>query len=113
MSKKKSQLNYSGKKKCFTQKVQTAVDFEAGEILSSDFFHETHDFRLFKESGAAVQAYVLILADADAQGIAKIHKNSRIPFKRKKSCPLSEKDKKVNRDLSKQRTAVEHIYSEN
>ena len=48
-SKKKSQL-YSGKKKCFIQKVQTAVDFEAGEIFSSDFCHgRTHDFRLFKE----------------------------------------------------------------
>ncbi len=69
-----------------------------------------HDFRLFKESGTAVQPHVLILADAGYQGITKIHKNSRIPFKRKKNCPLSEEEKKVNGDLSKQRTTVEHIF---
>ncbi len=108
---KKSQLNYSGKKKCFTQKVQIVIDFEAGEILSSDFCHgRMHDFRLFKESRAAVQPHILILADAGYQGIAKIHKNSRIPFKRKKNSPLSEEEKKVNGDLSKQRITVEYIF---
>jgi len=57
-----------------------------------------------------VQPHVLILADAGYQGIAKIHKNSRIPFKRKKNCPLSEEEKKKNRELSKQRILVEHIF---
>jgi hypothetical protein len=86
---KKSRLSYSGKEKCFTQKVQIIADFETGKILSSDFCNgRTHDFRLFKESGAAVQPHVLILADAGYQGISKIHKNSRTPFKRKKNCPL-------------------------
>ncbi len=109
--KKKSQLNYNGKKKCFIQKVKIVVYFEAGEILSSDFCHRRmHDFRMCKESWTAVQPHVLILADAGYQGIAKIHKNSRIRFKRKKNCPLSEEGKEVNGDLSKQRIIVEHIF---
>lgn len=108
---KKSRKNYSGKKKCFSQKVQIIADFETGEILSSDFCNgRTHDFRLFKESGAAVQPHVLILADAGYQGISKIHKSSGTPFKRKKNCPLSEEERKENRDLSKQRITVEHIF---
>jgi len=57
-----------------------------------------------------VQPHVLILADSGYQGIAKIHKNSRTPFKRKKNCPLSEEEKKKNRELSKQRILVEHIF---
>ena len=69
-----------------------------------------HDFRLFKESGTAVQPHVFILADAGCQGISKIHKNSRTPFKRKNGCPLSEEEKKESRDLSKQRITVEHIF---
>ncbi len=108
---KKSRLSYSGKKKCFTQKVQIIADVETGEILSSNFCDgRTHDFRLFKESGTAVQPHVLILADAGCQGISKINKNSRTPFKRKKGCPLSEEEKKESRDLSKQRITVEHIF---
>ena len=95
MSKKKSRENYSGKKKCFSQKVQIIAVFETGEIFSSDFCGgRTHDFKLFKESGAVLPPHFLLLADAGYQGIAKIHKNSRIPFKRKKNCPLSEEDKK-------------------
>jgi transposase len=87
-------------------------EFEAGEILSSDFCDgRTHDFRLFKESGATVQPHVLILADAGYQGIATIQKTAEFrSFKRKKNCPLSEEEKKVNRDLSKQRITVEHIF---
>jgi len=108
---KKSRLSYSGNKKCFTQKVQIIVDFETVEILSSDFCNgRTNDFRLFKESGAAVQPHVLILADEGYQGISKIHKNSRTPFKRKKNYPLSEEERKENRDLLKQRITVEHIF---
>jgi len=57
-----------------------------------------------------VRPHVLILADAGYQGIVKIHKNSRTPFKRKKNCPLSEEEKEKNRVLSKQRITVEHIF---
>jgi hypothetical protein len=62
---------------------------------------------LFKESGAALQPHVLILADAGYQGIAKIHKNSRTPFKKKKNCRPSEEEKAENRKLSKKRMKVE------
>ncbi len=83
------------------------ADFETKEILSSDFFDgRIHDFKLFKESGAAVQPHVLVPADAGCSGN---HKNSRIPFKRKKNCPLSEEEKKADGDLSKKRMTVEHI----
>ncbi len=91
------------------KKFQIVIDVEAGGIFSSDFFDgRTHDFRLFKESGAVLPPHVLI-ADTGCQGIAKIHKNSRTPFKRKKNCPLSEGEKPANRALSKQRITVEHI----
>ena len=57
-----------------------------------------------------MQPHVLILADAGYQGIAKIHKNSRTPFKKKKNCRLSEEEKAENRKLSKKRMKVEHIF---
>ena len=87
------------------------VDLETEEILSSDFCDgRTHDFRLFKESRTDVHPHVLIIADSGYQGIAKIHKNSIIPFKRKKNSLLSEEKKKENRKLAKQRIIVEHIF---
>ncbi len=54
-----------------------------------------------------MQPHVLILADAGYQGIAKIHKNSRMPFKKKKNCRPSEEEKAENRKLSKKRMKVE------
>ncbi|MGX9728963.1 MAG: transposase family protein [Candidatus Electronema sp. VV] len=39
-----------------------------------------------------------------------MHKNSGTPFKRKKNSTLSEEEKAANRDLSKKRITVEHIF---
>ena len=47
-----------------------------------------------------------ILADKGYQGINKFHSNSKIPLKKKK---LSKEQKKLNKELNKERIVIEHI----
>jgi hypothetical protein len=50
------------------------------------------------------------LADKGYQGIQKLHKNSRIPHKRKPKQELTKEQKKLNRQLSKERVVIENIH---
>ena len=107
---KKSRLHYSGKKKYFTQKVQILVDSETEEILSSDFCQgRTHDFRLFKESGINCRLMSLFLQMQAIRVLQKFTKIAEFPLKGKK-CPLSQEEKKKNKDLAKQWIFIEHIF---
>ena len=43
------------------------------------------------------------------QGLQKSHSNSQIPIKKPKNGSLSKEDKRFNRQLARQRIAIEHI----
>ncbi len=71
---------------------------------------KVHDFRIWKESQVGIGKKIELLADKGYQGINKLHKNSRIPFKKIKKTPLIEEQKKFNRQLAKERIIVEHVH---
>ncbi len=50
-----------------------------------------------------------VIADKGYQGIAKIHKLSETPIKKKKGKKLTKEEKKYNRQLNRLRITVEHI----
>lgn len=70
---------------------------------------QQHDFSVFKESKVLISKNSQLLADSGYQGIHKIHKNSKIPIKKKKGKSLSKEDKAFNKKLSKQRIFVENV----
>jgi len=83
-------------------KTQIIVDVEIHKIISTD--HEkgsVHDFTLFKTTVRAIFFGILLLADSGDQGLLKLHKNSRIPYKKSKNHPLTAEQKSYNRELSK------------
>jgi hypothetical protein len=83
---------------------------KTGRILSSAFCAgRKHDFQLFKESGIELPPHVLLLADAGYQGVAKIHPNSLTPIKKKLHL-LDKEQKAGNRELSRKRIVIEHIF---
>jgi hypothetical protein len=72
-----------------------------------------HDFTLYKESiGSAVCSDVQIKVDSGYQGIAAFHANSTVPFKKGKNRPLTEEEKAFNRQLARERIAIEHVNRE-
>jgi hypothetical protein len=72
-----------------------------------------HDFTLYKDStGSAMCPEVLAKLDSGYQGIAAFHANSEIPFKKSKNRPLAPQEKAFNRQLARERIAIEHINRE-
>ncbi len=67
-----------------------------------------HDFRLFKESKTCFHPQLNVKADSGYQGIAKIHPQSEVPYKRSKKKPLTREQKLYNRSVSSERVLVEH-----
>ena len=80
------------------------------EIIStSQTKGSVHDFQLFKLSVRAIFWGILLLADSGYQGLLKLHKNSRIPFKKSKNHPLTAEQKSYDRELSRDRIVIENI----
>ncbi len=50
-----------------------------------------------------------MLTDTGYQGLQKLHKNSSMPKKKSKKHPLSNEDKRKNRELSKKRVLNENV----
>jgi hypothetical protein len=72
-----------------------------------------HDFTLYKESvGSAVGPDVKVKVDSGYQGIMAFQANSEVPFKKGKNRPLSEEEKAFNRQLARDRIAIEHVNRE-
>ena len=51
----------------------------------------------------------LMLGDSGYQGIEVYHKQSLIPIKKKKGCPLTATEKAKNKVLSKRRILIENV----
>jgi hypothetical protein len=108
---KENQKNYySGKQKEHTLKTQLIIDLKSKKIIClASGKGRVHDFKLFQNSGVRVGDLIKIIADKGYQGIAKIHKLSETPIKRKKGKKLSKEEKQYNRLLNRLRVVVEHV----
>ena len=53
---------------------------------------------------------IRILADAGYQGLAELHENCQMPFKKSKHHPLTKRQKQKNRNLARKRILIEHIF---
>jgi len=91
-------------------KSQVIADKHSGLIICTNFSNgKKHDFRVFKESKIGINKKIKALVDTGFQGIHKFHKNSEIPKKKTKRCPLTKQEKKNNREISSQRVKIENI----
>jgi IS5 family transposase len=87
------------------------VNTKTNEIICTSVSKgKVHDFRIWKESQIGIGKKIELLADKGYQGIKKLHKKSRIPFKKTKKTPLTQEPKKFNRQLAKERIVVEHVH---
>ena len=85
------------------------VNFQNGEIIALAFSNgKKHDFQLFKESRTHVKAETVLEADTGYLGLVQIHANSLLPKKRSKNHPLTDQERKSNREISRKRIFVEH-----
>jgi len=85
------------------------IDRHTRKVICVAFCNgKKHDFALYKESGIYALKQIKIRADSGFQGIAKIHANSDTPRKKSKNNPLTEEDKKYNRNLSRERIGNEN-----
>ena len=85
------------------------VDVQNREIIALAFSNgKKHDFQLFKESHTHVNAETVLEADTGYLGLAQIHANSLLPKKRSKNHPLTDQERKSNREISRKRILVEH-----
>ncbi len=101
---------YSGKKKHHALKAQLVVDLTNFKIVCTAYGKgKQHDFSLLKASGVHFHTQTQGLADKGYQGLQKLHSNSQIPLKKPKGGSLSKEDKRFNRQLARQRIAIEHV----
>jgi hypothetical protein len=86
------------------------VDKKKKLVVCTNFTNgKRHDFRLFKESGVHIHPEIRSLTDTGYQGIQKLHQNSALPKKKTKKNPLTNEDKKKNRELSSERVLNENV----
>jgi hypothetical protein len=87
------------------------VEKKSRKIICTDFCNgKKHDIKLFKQSNVHPIANIKLLVDSGYAGIDKIHKNTKLPIKRKKTeKSLTKEIKKFNKDLSSQRVVNENV----
>ena len=89
------------------------MDKETRQVICTAFSNgKRHDFRLFKESKTRVHNKVKVITDTGYQGIQKLqklHSKSELPKKKTKKTPLTQEDKKKNRELASERVANENV----
>jgi DDE superfamily endonuclease len=68
-----------------------------------------HDFKLFKESRVALLSTTKALVDTGYLGIGHVHANHAIPVKRSKYRPRTKADRRHNRQVARERVAVENV----
>ncbi|WP_225886735.1 IS5 family transposase [Pseudanabaena sp. ABRG5-3] len=101
---------YSGKKKLHAIKAQLVLNLTDLKIICTAYGNgKQHDFSLFKASGVRFHEQTQGLADKGYQGLQNLHPNSLIPIKKPKNGSLSKEDKQFNRQLARQRIAIEHV----
>jgi len=91
-------------------KAQILIRRDNRKIVSTHFCEgKKHDFKLYGESRIALRKETELETDTGYQGILAVHENSTLPKKKSKKHPLSREDKRKNREISRQRIAVENV----
>ena len=91
-------------------KSQVVVNKKSQQIICTAFANgKRHDFRLFKESKTQIHPTIGIVTDTGYQGLKKIHAKTQMPKKRSKKNPLTQEDKRHNRELSRERVLNENV----
>lgn len=81
----------------------------SGRIIGTAFgAGRRHDFRRFQRSRLRIHPSVRATPDTGYLGMAKWHVSRRLPKKRSKKPPLTKADKRLNRELSRERILNEH-----
>jgi len=89
---------------------QMLVNLKDGQIIWLAFANgKKHDFRLFKESYAHVLPDALLEADTGYLGLTTLHTTSSLPNKCSKNHPLTKRERRENKEISRQRIFVEHV----
>lgn len=97
-------------KKKHTIKVQLVICLSTMTILCLKAAKgAVHDFKIFKDSRYYIHPDIVLLADLGYQGIDKVHMNSLIPFKKSKKQPLTDQQKKDNKQIARIRIRIEMV----
>lgn len=67
--------------------------------------------KLLKDSNIKISKNVAIAGDLGYLGMIKLYIKSLIPRKSSKNKPLTKKDKKYNKAISKIRIVIEHVFA--
>ena len=93
-------------------KAQVIINQKNGEIICTFYGKGSeHDFKLYKKSRVRIRKEIECLADKGYQGIQKTHACSQTPKKKPRKGKLSCSDKKVNRELAKNRVLIENVFA--
>ena len=102
---------YSGKNKCHTIKIQTAINADSKKII---YFvldkGSEHDFNIYKNTAEHFDCKSRIYVDKGYYGINKYHNKVLIPKKNKKKIPLNKNELKQNQKINKIRIRIEHVF---
>lgn len=92
--------------------VQVIIELTTLEILCTVYGKgRQQDFGLFKDSNVEFDESIEVIADKGYQGISKLHHNSFIPEKKPRGGTLTPTQKAYNRELSKVRIKIEHVFA--
>jgi len=75
----------------------------------NDFSRQMRFRKKSKESKTRIHPQIGALTDSGYQGLHKLHAKTQMPKKRSKKNPLTEEDKKNNRQLSSDRVLNENV----
>ena len=108
---KRQKRYYSGKKKRHTLKTEIRINGK-GEIkhVSKSRPGSIHDFELHKKE-PPVPRDARVYVDSGYQGLDKRHRDTELPYKRKKK-KLEKEERDYNRTLSSFRVKVENILAQ-
>ena len=86
------------------------IDAHGLKILATTFSEgKLHDFKLYKKSRLPISSNIQVNVDTGYLGIKRIHNNVLIPKKKSKLKPLTDEDKRDNKEFASKRIFVEHV----
>jgi transposase len=108
---KKQRDFYSGKKKSHTLKSQILIDQRTGQILATAFASgKTTDINLLRQSRIRLACHIKGVGDSGYQGLYRLFVLSQTPHKKPPKGELTPQQKRDNRQLSRLRLKVEHLF---
>lgn len=86
------------------------MDKKSRRIVCTAFaYGRKHDFRLYKESRTPIHPGIKVLVDSGYQGLQKRHGETTLPYKGRKTKPLTKEERQQNRQLASDRVANENV----